>query len=181
VQGFKKAVQQLQGSRIYAAPHTNGRILDLGSDSVLADDGEHDCTKQPPSGPTLILDTIPFETILEDYDNNCTFCVANPSRPYWLQKVSGVTVELVQKDRTAGVYIDQIGTEKPYHSWDPFMGHSLGVGTYWKSGYSELVQSIKSQLEPARASWSQLEPARASWSQKEPADRNKRRVFSSSD
>jgi len=83
-----------------------------------------------------------LEPYLEDYGNNCTFCVADPATPYWQQKIGDVVVELTNVWEVPGVYIDQIGAAGPKLCWDSEHEHHLGGGTYWTDGYEDMLTAM---------------------------------------
>mmetsp|Transcript_13392 Transcript_13392/g.22430 ORF Transcript_13392/g.22430 Transcript_13392/m.22430 type:complete len:1054 (+) Transcript_13392:30-3191(+) len=131
--------------RVYTVPYINGRIFDIASDSFIQDNGAAVCTKAYTS-PQLVDEDNATATgpgiSLESYGSDATFCVASPHSAYWQDKITNTTMELLEEWVSAGVYIDQIGAAHPDLCWDAYMQHTLGGGTYWTNGYTQLLQQI---------------------------------------
>mmetsp|Transcript_14729 Transcript_14729/g.30289 ORF Transcript_14729/g.30289 Transcript_14729/m.30289 type:complete len:787 (+) Transcript_14729:3-2363(+) len=137
----------LRDHDVYTYPYINGRIFDLNSTSFKEDDGEQYCVKVPTEDVRLFEQSSEYElvTTTESYGSGPTFCVANPYEEYWQQKISDTVEELVTSEGTAGVYIDQIASAPMQLCFDPKMGHTLGNGGWWVSGYREMMGEIRSR------------------------------------
>jgi hypothetical protein len=171
----------LEENGIYTFPYINGRIFDINSDSYLKDTGELYCAKKTDEKIIRDEDSVAnLESYIETYGSDASFCVANPSTPYWQEKVAEVVDELVNKYQVSGVYIDQIGQSSPLPHllftsltllsspfsgaavpklcWDSSHGHTLGGGVWWREGYIQMLQSIATKTTAPMVTEDTAEP-----------------------
>lgn len=139
-------------NNVHTFPYINGRIFDINSESFqeLSSNGSSVCSMnmdQLVFDPTVSNSTNDnhLEPYLEDYGNNCTFCVADPATPYWQRKIGDIVVELTNDWEVSGVYIDQIGAAGPKLCWDADHQHHLGGGTYWTDGYEDMLSAMNAR------------------------------------
>ena len=141
---YKEVVQELLNNySVYSFPYINGRIFDVDSDSFVNDDGNQYCIKEYPSPQLITMDSTQKPVATEEsYGSGATFCVANPYTSYWQDKIVNTTMSLLDDWDSSGVYIDQIGASHPNDCFDASMGHQIGGGNYFSSGYNELLEQI---------------------------------------
>lgn len=150
---FREVVRGLRDDfGVHTVPYINGRIFDIGSDTYLADDGAKYCSQYVVSpklrSKSATENRANLAPYLENYGNEATFCVASPFTPYWQEIITSTVAELTNDWAVDGVYIDQIGEATPRVCYDPVHGHTLGGGTYWTSGYEQMLTSIHRAMRP---------------------------------
>jgi hypothetical protein len=104
------------------------------------------------------------------YGSLAAFAVMCPSTPLWQNTLAGTVGKLVNGclflnrkplyflpwhrllvfDTTCsygldGVYVDQVASAAAKPCFDPSHDHSIGGGSYWVSGYSNMLQAARKQ------------------------------------
>jgi hypothetical protein len=123
-------------------PYTNGRLWDTGvgggdaGDAAAAtyynNEGINSATKR--SDGTVF--TQPFE--------NNIFAVMCPTQTDWQDVLIDVSDQVTRTDRLGAnsVYLDMVAAAGPAHCMDTNHNHTLGGGSFWRSGYETMFENI---------------------------------------
>jgi len=131
-------------------PYVNGRLWDTGLGGGDAGDAQ--------AATLFNTDGIASSAKKSDgsyhamtFSNN-VFATMCPSQTYWQNYLVDV-VNSVTSDNDLGakaVYLDMIGASSAAQCMDPNHGHPLGGGSYWKSGLSDMLNSMHAAIPADR-------------------------------
>jgi len=134
--GMTGAVTNMSEAGIRVVPYINGRLFDTDLDG------------NGPEGIDFSTDGEPY-AIRDDNGDLMTqvftgnlFAYMCPTQAHWQDFLVDAGGTLTTTIGCSGLYIDQIGAASPLQCMDPAHGHPLGGGSWWRSGYRDMLSRI---------------------------------------
>jgi len=127
-------------------PYINGRMWDTGvgggdagdvdAATYFNNEGINSATKR--SDGTIFTQT---------FENN-VFAVMCPTHTDWQDILADVCDEVTSSDRlnANSVYLDMVAAAGPTHCMDVNHSHTLGGGSFWRTGYDALFENIHTTI-----------------------------------
>ncbi len=136
-EGFTEANRKLKSLGFLTMPYINARLWDPNTESWKAMEADLAAAKNEK-----------FERYDEYYAGKGPLTAMCPSTRLWQDTIVGIVDSLINGYGVDGVYLDQIGAAAAELCFDPGHGHSLGGGSLWSHGYSEMLERIREVLGP---------------------------------
>ena len=145
--GFSEGVARLQQSQVYVMPYINGRLWDTRDRGVE----DFEFTARARAAATKNEQGEPITEMYgskESDGSSVRLAVMCPATATWQAQMQAVVSRLFGEYRVAGVYIDQIAAASPALCLDPQHGHPLGGGSWWNTGYWQMLERIRQEKPP---------------------------------
>jgi len=142
--GFKQWVARVRKAGVLVMPYINARLWDINAPSWRAKKAERFAAGI--SGERLDPETL--VPSLEEYGNGQKLAPMCVGTKFWRKTVTDICRRIVRELGCDGVYLDQVGAEKPELCLNSAHGHPLGGGSWWLDGYRQMVRDIRRAIGP---------------------------------
>ncbi len=128
--GMKTVIKQLKAiTEIYFMPYINGRLFETNL-KIYPKLGLPNATKKKNG-------SIYTSTFMGN-----KFAKMCPTQKVWQNIIADTAKQLTNRIGTDAVYVDQVTASMPAMCYDKHHGHPLGGGSYWRTGYQQMLKKM---------------------------------------